>query len=72
MSTIHCIKYQNFTQFPDVDIFWKFTGSAKFWANRKLYGNCAFPQNFYKMKLGEIFAILRSDIHGVTPDEHRR
>ena len=44
----HCIKYRNFTWFSNVGILWKDTVPAEFWKNRrKLYGNCAFPQNFY-------------------------
>ena len=30
---------------------WKFYGKA---IRPKLWGNCAFPQNFHTMKLGEI------------------
>ena len=48
--------------------------SVKFWANYpKLYGNCAFPQNFHTKKLGEItvfYAILpRFVIHDEYCDE---
>ena len=38
-----------------MEILWKGTISAQFWAiPPKLYGNCAFPQNFHTRKLGEI------------------
>ena len=35
---------------------WKFCGKAQFplAIRPKLYGNCAFPQNFHTMKLDEI------------------
>ena len=52
---IHYVKYRNFTWFPSVEILRKGTISAYFQANRpKLYGNCAFPQNFHTKKLDEI------------------
>ena len=51
----HCVKYRNFTYFPGVKILWEDTVSAEFRANRpKLYGNCAFLQDFHTSKLGEI------------------
>ena len=35
------------------------TVSSEFWATcSKLYGNCAFPQNFHTRKLGEISVFL--------------
>ena len=38
-----------------MEILWKGTIFAEFWTIRpKLYGNCAFPQNFNARKLGEI------------------
>ena len=38
-----------------MEILWKGTVSAYFRANRpKLWGNCAFPENFHTMELGEI------------------
>ena len=49
---IHCAKCRNFTWFPGVEILWKGTVSSY----PKLCGNCAFPQNFYTRKLGEITA----------------
>ena len=52
---VHCEKYRNFTLFLGVEILRKGTVSKQFRANRlKLYGNCAFPQNFYAGKLGKI------------------
>ena len=47
-TTLHCVKYRNFTKFHG--------------ANRpKLCGNYAFPQNFHTQKLGQItvfYAVL--------------
>ena len=38
-----------------MEILWKRTVSAEFWAIRpQLCRNCAFPQNFHTMKLDEI------------------
>ena len=38
-----------------MEILWKRTVFAEFWANHpKLRGNCAFPQNLHTRKLGEI------------------
>ena len=48
-------KIPKFTLFPGVDILWKGKVSIGFWAIRpKLYGNCAFPQNFHTRKFGGI------------------
>ena len=54
-SEDNCEKYRNFILFSGLEILWKITFSAGFWAIcPKLCGNCAFPRNFYNMKLGEI------------------
>ena len=51
----HNEKYPNFTSFPSVEILWKGTVSAKFWAIRtKPCRNCAFQQNLHTRKLDEI------------------
>ena len=48
---IHRTKQRHFTEFPSVVILLKHTGSAEFRENQpKLYGNCAFPQNFHTRK----------------------
>ena len=45
-----------------MEILWKCIASTEFWTNcTKICGNCAFPQNFHKRKLGEImvfYAVL--------------
>ena len=52
-------KYHNFTWFPGVEILRKDTVSAKFQTiRRKLCRNCAFPQNFYTRKSGEILVFF--------------
>ena len=44
LRTYYCVKYRNFTQFPDVEILWKHIVSAEFRANcLTLCGNFAFP-----------------------------
>ena len=44
-----------------MEILWKDTVSAKFWAIRpKLCGNCAFPQNFHTRKLVQITVFFHS------------
>ena len=41
-----------------MEILWKCIASTEFWTNcTKICGNCAFPQNFHKRKLGEIMVI---------------
>ena len=51
----HCVKYRNFTQFPDLEILWKGTVSTKLRVNHpKLCGNFAFPQNFHARKLSRV------------------
>ena len=53
-----------------MEISWKGTGSAKFRANHpKLYGNCAFPQNFLTTKLGEITVRYCGTVTVNTQDE---
>ena len=52
-----------------MDILWKGAVSAKFLANRpKLCENCAFPQNFYTMKVGEstVFFAVQEINAGLT------
>ena len=54
-SRYHHVKYRNFTKFPVVEILWKSAVSALFRAiGLRLCRSCAFPQNFYNMKLGAI------------------
>ena len=48
-------KYRNFTKFPCIEILWKGTVFAYFWANRpNLRENYAFPQKFHQIKLVEV------------------
>ena len=47
-----------------MEILWKSTVFTQFQTNRpKLYGNCAFPQNFHTRKLGEITAFYAVDVN---------
>ena len=48
----HCLKYRSFTYFSGVEILWKSTVRKVICL--KLCGKCAFLQNFYTGKLGEI------------------
>ena len=52
-------------------LVWKFCGKTQFplSANRpKLCGNCAFPQNFHTMKLGEITVFYAVTSHMLASD----
>ena len=54
-SKPHWVKCRNFTEIPGVEISWKGTVSAYFWANGlKICRNSAFPQDFSTKKLAEI------------------
>ena len=56
-------KYRIFTWFPGMEILWKDTVPAQFWAiGPKLWGNCSFPQNFHTRKLCEIPVFSAVDI----------
>ena len=53
---IHCIKYQNFTEFSGLEVLWKCTVSAEF---RAIY-----HKSFHTSKLGEItifYAVIFSN-----------
>ena len=49
-SPVHCVRYQNFTFFPSMEIMWK------------LCGNYVFPGNFHTRKLGEITVSYAAEI----------
>ena len=62
-----CIKYENFTLIPGMEILWKRTVSADFQAIvPRVCKNCALPQNFHTRNLREISVFYAVKIKGLS------
>ena len=42
---LHCVKYQNFNEFPDVEIFWTGTVSVEIRATCEIFKNTFFAEH---------------------------